>query len=121
MNTQQHVKVEMKINGRGDVAFNTVYGWVGKATMTIDAVSLEDAVTGASKWLKDMEPAPFENLIENEEYVDIAEDAIDQMVDTLSSMEELKVTTEFKLCDPIRLSVKLTPSYSVTFGDDEKD
>lgn len=116
----QHVQVEISVDGLKRVAFNTNFGWVGKTSIDIDAVDLAAARKGATDFLKELDCVPFENMCENEEFTDEANDNLGNIIDAIAGIEELKgegATVGFTCVYPLDITVNLTNTYVVEFGD----
>ena len=116
-NIEKHIEVSVVVNGQNKVAFNTNFGWVsGMAMQGLDAINVEAAVKGVNDFLKSLEAVPFENMCENEEYVEAAEDTISEFIDLIADISDISEEISFSHSEHLQFLVTMKPSYEVNFG-----
>lgn len=114
---EQHIEVSVVVSGKNKVAFNTDFGWVsGMAMQGLDALSVESAIKGVNDFLKTLDVVPFENMCENEEYVEDAEDTLSEFIDLIADISDISEEISFSHSEHLQFLVTMKPSYEVNFG-----
>lgn len=108
----QHIRLTMVVDGKENVMFNTNLGWSYKYCIVVDCVNLQDAKDSATKFLRTMEPVPFENIATEEDLVGEASGIIKELI---QKVEEIESPLEFNVVYPMELTIKFEESYQVHF------
>ena len=120
MSTDKHIELKIKVDGKSKVAFNTTYGWVSDTSITIDSINETLAISSCNNFLKSLDAVPFENCSSNEEYVDIADDALGHAIDFIADLKSIdKQILYMNMEDAILIEISMVPSYEVNFGEDK--
>ena len=122
MSKEQHVQVEVSINGNANVSFISQYGWVDKMCISIDAVSLDDAKSIASEILINLDIAPSFNDSGKEEEVRIAGEEREIILNAIDELSQKSIddtsgeTLSLSVDGVSYIEVKFKETYEVIFG-----
>lgn len=112
-----HIKVSIKVSGNEKVCMVSKFGWLEEMSVVIDSVNSESAHENIKSFLEELQLAPFNNCVSNEEFVEVAEK---QIAELLAHMRQHKGGFEnFEVISKgaAIIDIHCEPYYVVEFGE----
>lgn len=114
----QHVQLTIEMDSKQRVSFNTKYGWVDSASISLDMTQLSAAKKVASQIVEDLQFVPAFNCSSNEEFVKEAWSTKDTLKDAIENIDLSEGKRVVQCTYPFNIRIKFEETYKVHFGEE---
>ncbi|CAM0039221.1 hypothetical protein VPHD148_0245 [Vibrio phage D148] len=114
---EQHVQLEIVLDGTDKVMFASDLGWASSIGMSLDMTTLQDAKDSAKVFVESLSFVPFENDPGTEEYVNEAARIVPDIVEMIDNITIKDGKAELNVQCEFNLKMDFFETYVVDFGE----